>query len=29
MLNENKQTPKVSHLPEYQRDSMDEFFWGC
>ena len=26
MLNENKQIPKVPNLPEYQRDSMDEFF---
>ncbi|MBO7277085.1 MAG: GIY-YIG nuclease family protein [Bacteroidales bacterium] len=26
VLNENKQTPKVPNLPEYQQDSMDEFF---
>jgi len=26
VLNENKQIPKVPNLPEYQRDSMDEFF---
>lgn len=26
MLDENKQTPKVPNLPEYQKDSMDEFF---
>ena len=26
MLNDNKQTPKAPNLPEYQRDSMDEFF---
>ena len=26
MLNENKPIPKVPNLPEYQRDSMDEFF---
>lgn len=26
VLNENKQTPKVPNLPEYQRDAMDEFF---
>ena len=25
-LNENKQVPKVPNLPEYQRDTMDEFF---
>ena len=29
VLNENKQTPKVPNLPEYQQDSMDEFFIGC
>ena len=26
VLNDNKQTPKAPNLPEYQRDSMDEFF---
>lgn len=26
VLNENKQTPKIPNLPEYQQDSMDEFF---
>ncbi len=26
VLEENKQTPKAPNLPEYQRDSMDEFF---
>lgn len=26
VLNENKQTPKAPNLPEYQKDSMDEFF---
>ena len=26
VLNENKQIPKAPNLPEYQRDSMDEFF---
>ena len=26
VLNYNKQTPTVPNLPEYQRDSMDEFF---
>ena len=25
-LNENKQVPKAPNLPEYQRDTMDEFF---
>lgn len=25
-LNENKQTPKLPNLPEYQKDTMDEFF---
>lgn len=25
-MNENKQTPKSSNLPEYQQDSMNEFF---
>ncbi len=25
VLNENKQTPKAPNLPEYQKDSMDEF----
>ena len=26
VLNDNKQTPKAPNLPEYQKDSMDEFF---
>ena len=26
MLSDNKQTPKAPNLPEYQQDSMDEFF---
>ena len=26
VLDENKQTPKAPNLPEYQKDSMDEFF---
>ncbi len=26
VLNDNKQTPKAPNLPEYQQDSMDEFF---
>ncbi|MBR2370031.1 MAG: GIY-YIG nuclease family protein [Paludibacteraceae bacterium] len=26
VLSDNKQTPKVPNLPEYQQDSMDEFF---
>ncbi len=26
VLHENKQTPKAPNLPEYQQDSMDEFF---
>lgn len=26
VLNYNKQTPKAPNLPEYQKDSMDEFF---
>lgn len=26
VLNENKQVPKAPNLPEYQRDTMDEFF---
>lgn len=26
ILNENKQVPKAPNLPEYQRDTMDEFF---
>ncbi len=26
VLSDNKQTPKAPNLPEYQRDSMDEFF---
>ncbi len=26
VLNENKQTPKAPNLPEYQRNTMDEFF---
>ncbi len=26
VLNDNKQTPKSPNLPEYQKDSMDEFF---
>ena len=26
ILNENKQTPKAPNLPEYRKDSMDEFF---
>ena len=26
VLNDNKQTPKAPNLPEYHRDSMDEFF---
>lgn len=26
VLSENKQTPKAPNLPEYQKDSMDEFF---
>lgn len=26
ILNDNKQTPKAPNLPEYQKDSMDEFF---
>ena len=26
ILSDNKQTPKAPNLPEYQQDSMDEFF---
>ncbi|MEE1142751.1 MAG: GIY-YIG nuclease family protein, partial [Bacteroidales bacterium] len=26
VLSDNKQTPKAPNLPEYQKDSMDEFF---
>lgn len=26
VLNENKQTPKTPNLPEFQKDTMDEFF---
>lgn len=26
VLNENKQTPKAPNLPEFQKDTMDEFF---
>ena len=26
VLSDNKQTPKAPNLPEYQQDSMDEFF---
>lgn len=26
ILDENKQTPKAPNLPEYQKDTMDEFF---
>lgn len=26
VLNDNKQTPKAPNLPEYQQDSMDEFY---